>query len=267
MNPMDNAESLEAKEGGFQRTDFTSQEPHLPQETLKTPEIRKLIWRANLNFQVKDVDASTSSILTMSDLHGGTISDMQMTSNGYRIANKITLRVPNNKFQELIKSIKGESIYMDEATISSEDVTEEYVDIESRLASKREVRDRYIEILRTRTGTIDEVLAAEEAIRKITEEIEAKEGRLRFLKDRVSFSTITLSIYQKVDFKAAPMVYEKPYSEEMSESFGSGWGAIKSIFLGLILLWPILLPIIALAIWKRKAIGKFLSLKKTEKTS
>lgn len=267
LAPAESSKQMESQDESYQFNKIQSIGTSSSQETLKTLEVRKLIWRANLNFQVKNVDEATSSILAMSDKHGGTISDMQMTSNAYQTVNKITLRVPNSEFQTLIQSIKGEAIYLDEASISSEDVTEEYVDIESRLAAKRDVRDRYIEILRTRTGTIEEVIAAEEAIRKITEEIEAKEGRLRFLKDRVSFSTITLSIYQKVDFKTAPTVYEKPYSEEVGESFGSGWGAIKTLFLGIILLWPLLLPVLILAIWKRKALRKAFSIRKTEKKS
>ena len=263
--PSERTEQHQIKEGGFEHNKTETSTTNQTTENLKSPEIRKLIWTATLNFQVKNVEETTSSILAMSKKHSGIISDMQMTSNSYRIGNQITIRVPNAEFQTIIQSIKGESIYLDEVSINSKDVTEEYVDIESRLASKRTVRDRYIDILRTRTGTIEDVIAAEEAIRKITEEIEAKEGRLRFLKDRISFSTITLNIYQKVDFKIAPTIYEKPYSEEIGESFKSGWDAIKSLFLGVVLLWPILLPILIILIWKRKTIKNAFSFKNTKK--
>ena len=259
-----------AAEGGFEKVLNSSFEqetgPGLienqQENTLKTPVDRKLIWTGDLRFQVKDVDESTNKITQLSEKYGGFIADMQMTSNPSHISNQITIRIGNDKFQSLIQSIKGESLFLDRANISSDDVTEEYVDIESRLKTKREVRERYIEILRKSTGDISDVLEAEEAIRKITEEIEAKEGRLRYLKDRIAFSTITVDIYQKVDFQAAPTIYEKPYSEEMGESFSSGWGAIKSLLLGLILIWPIVLVLLILGIWKRKQIRALFASKK-----
>ena len=234
---------------------MTEETESLPESNTDVPRIdakRKLIWTADMRFQVKNVDKSTSHINELCQKHGAVISDMQMTTNPSNISNIITLRVPNEKFQKLVLDIKGESIFLDRANISSNDVTEEYVDIESRLASKKEVRDRYIEILRNNTGSIGDVLEAEEAIRKITEEIEAKEGRLRYLKDQVAYSTISIQIYQKVDYQESPTIYEKPYSEEMGDSFNTGWGAIKIIMLALIRIWPILLILTVLFVWKRK---------------
>jgi hypothetical protein len=155
-----------------------------------------------------------------------------------------------------VSAIKGQSIFMDRSDISSQDVTEEFVDIEARLKAKREVRDRYIEVLKTKTGTVKDIIEAEEAIRVITEEIEAKEGRLRYLNDRVDLSTVTLTMYEKVKYVGEPERFEKDYSDDVSESFGDGWKVVKAIFLGFVTIWPILLiGLIALLVWKRKKIG------------
>lgn len=216
------------------------------------PTERKLIWTADLKFQVKDVDLSTERIQDLCTKNNGAVTAMELTSNPTNVSNMITIRVNNEYFHELVSALKGESIFTDRANVNSNDVTEEYVDIESRLKTKREVRERYVQILRTNTGTISEVIEAEEAIRKITEEIEAKEGRLRYLKDQVAYSTIDVQVYQKVDYIAQPTVYEKPYSEEMGDAFSSGWGEIKAIFIGLVTIWPILLLIFAVSFWKRR---------------
>ncbi len=221
----------------------------------KTPENRKLIWTADLEFQVKDVDVSTEKINALSEKYDGFVSDMMLSNNRYRISNTITVRVPNNNFQKFISAIKGEALFMDRADISSDDVTEEYVDIQARLKAKREVRDRYIEVLKTKAGTVKDIIEAEEAIRVITEEIEAKEGRLRYLNDRVDLSTVTITMYEKVEYVDSPERYEKSYSDEVGDSFGTGWEAVKIILLGFISVWPlILLGLIALMIWKRKRI-------------
>lgn len=230
----------------------------LEQKAAEKQENRKLIWRADLEFQVKNVSQSTEEIIALSNKYKGFVSDMSMSNDSYRISNTITIRVPNGQFQKFVSAIKGESIFMDRADISSEDVTEEFVDIEARLKTKREVRDRYIEVLQTKTGTVSDIIEAEEAIRVITEEIEAKEGRLRYLNDRVDLSTVTLTMYEKVKFTDAPERFEKDYSDEVGESFGTGWKAIKVIFLGFISIWPVLLVgLITLGIWKRKRIARF----------
>ncbi|MCJ8289822.1 MAG: DUF4349 domain-containing protein [Crocinitomicaceae bacterium] len=250
----DRAQSESKVSKSFDSTE-ASYQPNLKRGKEQVHENRKLIWTADLEFQVKSVDKSTEEINALSAKYGGFVSDMNLSNNTYRISNTITVRIPNSKFQLFVSAIKGESIFMDRADISSEDVTEEFVDIEARLKAKRAVRDRYIEVLKTKTGSVKDIIEAEEAIRVITEEIEAKEGRLRFLNNRVDLSTVTINMYEKVKYVDSPERFEKNYSDEVGESFGTGWQAVKVILLGFISIWPLLFAgLIALGIWKRKKI-------------
>ena len=214
---------------------------------------RKLIWNANLQFEVKDVDVSSSRIRRMCDKNGAYISDMNRTAYNYEVKNEITIRVNNQKFHELVESIKVESIKMEIASINSDDITEEFVDLESRLKTKRDARERYIAILRNKTGTIEDVIAAEEAIRNITEEIEAKEGRLRYLQNQVDYSTITLILTQKLPHNnIATADPENTFGNRAQSAFGSGWNFIKNLTLGLIAIWPLLLIFGSLIYFKRR---------------
>ena len=226
---------------------------------LAIPKERKIIWNANLDFQVTDVDKSTDKISEMVTVKGGFVSGMDVTHQHNEISNNIIIRIGNDQFHSLIKSLKGESIFTKKIEIKSDDVTEDFVDIQSRLKTKKEVRKRYIDILRNKTGDIKDVLAAEDAIRVITEEIEAQEGRLRYLTDKVDFSTITIRIYQEVDYKTEPVVYAKPFSEKMTDGFANGWSAITAIFLALITIWPLTLLLVLFLIWKRKWIRRLIS--------
>ena len=243
----------QAKSLEMERDDASGQVEYKQNKRLEN---RKLIWTADLEFQVKNVNVSTEEINKLSEKYDGFVSDMMLSNNSHRITNTITVRVPNSKFQKFISAIKGQSIFMDRSDISSQDVTEEFVDIQARLKAKREVRDRYIEVLKTKTGSVKDIIEAEEAIRVITEEIEAKEGRLRYLNDRVDLSTVTITMYEKVKFTDAPERFEKDYSDDVSESFGTGWEAVKVILLGFISIWPLLIVgLITLTIWKRKKIA------------
>lgn len=219
---------------------------------------RKMIWKADLEFRVKNLDKSFNTLRTLCTKHSGYISDMERTQQSYEISSYVTVRVANDHFHDLVAAIKGESEHLDVARITSEDVTEEYLDTENRLQTKRKARERYIEILRSKTGTIEEVIQAEDAIRRITEEIEAKEGRLRYLSDQMKFSTISIRMYKPIEAQEGYIAETDTYGDQAQESFSAGWSFIKGFGLALIAIWPLLLILGALIVWKRKWIrGKF----------
>ncbi len=227
--------------------------PDAPKENLTTD--RKIIWYGHLVFAVDNINTSFDKIRKLCKTHSGYISDMERTASDDEISNEITIRVNSEHFHDLVQAIKGQSIHLDVASVNSEDVTEEFVDIRNRLKTKRNARERYIEILRTKTGTIQDVIEAEDAIRRITEEIEAKEGRLRYLNDQLNFSTITIRMYKTL----SPKVYAKTaitYTDRTQNAFASGWNFIKEFTLVMIRLWPLLLVLGAIFLWKRKWLVK-----------
>lgn len=234
-------------------------------ESIKTnniniPSNRKLIWEGNLELEVKDVDLATKNITDICNNQQAYISDMNLKNGNYQISNSITIKVKNENFNKLINQIKGNSINVKKLEISSNDVTEEYIDIESRLKTKKEVRDRYIEILHKNTSKIADVIDAEESIRVITEEIEAKEGRLRFLKDKVNYSTINILLFQDIDISVSQKSLEPPFYSEVLDAVKNGWSIITNVFIGLLNIWPIFILLI-IGIWKRKWLKKVFGFK------
>jgi len=213
-------------------------------------DVHKFIWDADLNYQVENVDKATEEIQSWCAKEGAFVSNMRFSSDLGSYSNYMEIRVENKDFHKLVKRFRKQAKFVDNFEITSQDVTEEFVDIESRLNTKRDVRDRYIEVLRNKATNVQEILAAEQAIRVITEEIEAIEGRLRYLNDQVSFSTIRLTMYQKVNYKEQPSLYEKSYGDELSDGLSESWGAIKALFLFIVILWPLWLVLIVL-LWKR----------------
>ncbi|MEM6772262.1 MAG: DUF4349 domain-containing protein, partial [Bacteroidota bacterium] len=121
------------------------------------------------------------------------------------------------------------------------DVTAEWLDLESRLQTKRDVRDRYIAILRNQAKKVEDILNAEDKIRVITEEIEAKEGRLRYLRDQVSLSTLTLELYETREYRDVGPVTKRSFGSELIAALANGWELVRMLVLGLISIWPLLL--------------------------
>lgn len=202
---------------------------------------RKIIKTADIRFQVKDLKASTQRIETLAKQYNGLITNMNQTNSNYSINNYLSIRIPSEQLDTFIAAMEVESIFTDYTRIQSQDVTEEYLDINTRLATKKAVRDRYVEILRNKAKTVKDILAAEDKIRIIQEEIEAAEGRLNYLKNKTELSTINIEIYQEVAYVKSPTVYKKPYFTKLKEGFINGWDLVQDITIGLVSIWPILI--------------------------
>jgi hypothetical protein len=217
---------------------------------INTPTKRKIIWTGNMEMEVENVEQSIDFINAIGKKYDAFTSKMNMYSSSNRISADISLRVESAYFSDFINDLKRGALHLDKIEIKSSDVTEEFIDIQSRLKTKREVRDRYITILKTKTGSVKDVLEAEDKIRVITEEIEAKEGRLRYLQDKVKHSTINVYIYKSID-EELPLIKEDSYAKKVWDALKTGWNVLSEAFLALLHIWPLLL-LFGFIIWKRK---------------
>jgi len=199
----------------------------------------KIIRNAHYRFQAKSVKESTDAIEKAVVIHHAYIASSSLSLQGSLLEGKMTIRVRSEYFQDLLKQIDQEALFVNFKNISTEDVSKQFVDLESRLKTKREVEARYMEILRKRAGTIEELFEAEKQIGALHEEIEATVSRLNFLKDQVSYSTITLEFYQTVSEVAA--VEEEPILGQFDEAFATGFAGIVNVLISLAYIWPLII--------------------------
>lgn len=214
---------------------------------------KKIIHTADIRFRVNDLKVATAGTKAKVKSIGGYISNSSERREGGNLENTLTIRIPFQKFDTFLTDAEKESIYTDYKNVSAEDVTAEYVDNSLRIKSKQKVFDRYLELLK-QAKNVQEIMAVEENIRVIREEIEAKEGRQKFLDDQVTYSTITLTIYQVTESISAP---DEPFYTRIWHNFRDGWGSVFNNIIGVFYLIPYLL-IMALAIyfirrwWKKR---------------
>lgn len=249
-----------------------SQQPNSkpePDQTLEDPvQIpRQIIKTAEYRIQVKDVNKSAQQAQELAARYGGIVTNAELNNSSYEITNRMTIRVPVGRFDSLLNDLGQDALFTQYKRINSQDVTEEYVDISIRLQTKKEVRDRYVDILRNKAKTVEDVLKAEEQIRVIQEEIEAQEGRLRYLQSQVAMSTIHLELFQEIAYHPEPSVYHRSFGSKLLESLEDGWNLLQELVLLLIRIWPLLL-IGGLIWWRRRWIiqrgGAWMQRKKKE---
>lgn len=153
---------------------------------------RKVIKEGEIRFETSSIEDTKQSISQAVQDINGYISKDDVYSSNNEIENRLVVRIPYNEFDEFLNRITKDISKLDSKTINVLDVTEEYIDISARLQTKKDIEARYKELLK-QARNVEEILAIEKEIGKLREEIESVEGRLRYLKDRIGFSTITLT--------------------------------------------------------------------------
>lgn len=216
-------------------------------ETAKLTE-QKIIKRGNLRFQTSDLDKTYHQIDDAVKKYKAQVqSDTEGT--GYRsLFRSLTIRVPSKDFENLVQEVSTGVAYFDTKEIYSEDVTEQYIDIQARLKAKTELENRYLDLLQKATK-VSEILEIEKELSVIREEIEAKQGQLNYLQSRVSMSTLHIYFYKQT----ADTGITISYGSKMWNAIKSGIEAISSFFLGLLHIWPfIILSIVAFYVIRKR---------------
>lgn len=211
-------------------------------QNVKTPKPlvkknQKIIKTADVRFQVKNLAKSIAKIQAMIRKHQGYVSSAKQDRHYRLLQSNIIVRVESDKFEDLLDEMTQESIFLDHKNVKADDVTEEFMDIQTRLKTKRAVEKRYLDILE-KARTIEEILKVENQLRVIREEIEAKEGRLKFLTDQINYSTINMEIYQRIEATQAP---SDSFITKIGRGFKAGWQGILSFIINLAYTWPLLL--------------------------
>ncbi|SDJ86147.1 protein of unknown function [Catalinimonas alkaloidigena] len=240
---------------------------------------RKIIRTATLHLDVDHAAQRSRQIDSLAQTHGGYVghSEQQQTSvytrqsphtrdsvrvvTGTRSSIRVVVRVPADHYAAVLQALEQLATRVTYRATDTQDVSEEFVDLEARLRTKREVEERYIDILRKQATQVEDILAAEDKLRKIREEIEVAEGRLRYLQHQVGFSTIQLELQEPVRETihyafVVPTTEPAPeffFTAHLADGLRAGWQGILYALVGLSYAWPLLVLAFGVAAlrWQR----------------
>ncbi len=213
----------------------------------------KIIKNASLRLQVESYAAGLKQVKQIVSQFGGAISAENENNSQYRLENNMSIRVPAQQFDTLVNQLLTIAMYVENKQINTEDVTEQYVDIEARMNAKKQVEARYLDILK-KAVKIEEILSVERQLGLIREEIESAQGKLKYFDNRVQFSTINLNLYQQLDYTAPGP--NRSLIGRVQEAFLNGWYGLIEFLVGIVYIWPFLLIASALIFlisrWRKK---------------
>ena len=155
---------------------------------------RQIIYTARLNLIVEEFDGVPEMVNKLASRHSGFIADSTLEgSGGSPRSGTWTIRVPVRQYGTFLDAAKALGEFQS-LTTESQEVTAEYYDVKARISNKQLHEKRLLELLEKGTGKLEDILAVEDQLARVREEVERMQGRMRVLKDLTAFSTITLSV-------------------------------------------------------------------------
>jgi len=223
---------------------------------------QKIIKNGNLSFETTDLEKTTAQIYELVKKYKAQIqSDTEGKNYKTSYYKNILIRIDSDKFESLLEDISKDVSYFDNKEISSQDVTEQYIDIQSRIKTKKELENRYLELLKKATK-VSEMIDIEKNLSKIREEIEAQQGRLNYLQNQISQSTLRIYFYKKTSDTGVT----NSYGSKIINAFSSGFNSLSSLFLAFLKSWHVIL-ILVICYWLYKKRKKNKQNKKNEISS
>ncbi|WP_030663321.1 DUF4349 domain-containing protein [Streptomyces cellulosae] len=201
-----------------------------------------IIRTASLTVQVKDVPKALDQARSTTENAGGYIGDESTTRDGEgRERTRVVLRVPVDRYDAVMADLQGAGKLL-ERTAKAQDVTDQVVDVDSRITSQRASVARVRELM-DRATKLSDVVTLEGELSRRQSDLEALEAQQASLKDRTSLATITLSLAETPVKKAA----KEDDDPGFVDALAGGWDAFVTMLRWLAVAVGAVLPFVAVA--------------------
>jgi len=210
-------------------------------------EDRLVVQESNLSLMVKEVAEVQKEIIQKSESLGGYLvsSFLSHPEEKESASGTVTVRVPQEKFQEALNAFRGLAVKLVEERLSGQDVTDEYVDLEARLATLLQTKGK-LEVIMAKAEKIPDILQIQRELTNLQRQIDSLKGRQQFLEKNAQLVRIT--VYLSADEISLPYSPSQSWRPKVIFKL-----AIRSLIaatrkLGTMLIWVVVYAIIWLPI-------------------
>jgi hypothetical protein len=231
-------------EGGWDSAESNQNYTSVPAE-----QERMIVRNGNMSLVVEDISQTVEDITQMSLAFGGYVVSSYISGEEEDMRGWITFRVPDDKFETALEQLRDMAVRVETEQTSSQDVTEEYIDLQARLGNAEATEQQYLALL-DKAEEIEDILDIYDYLSRIRSEIEQLKGRIQYLEQTTSTSLIEVSL------------------EPEKAVVGDGWSALDVLkaaarglvtagkVLGTIAIWvlifiPIWGTILGIILWRR----------------
>lgn len=259
------------QEGDTARFDArTESEPHSPvmqqvslnqadqSQTISEAVARKIIRDGNLTLEVASPGDAQRKVTSIAESAGGFVVTSEAKRHGSADASRqalevtLVVRVPATQFGPVMDQIRAIGTHVVQEKITGQDVTEEFIDLQARIKTQTALEGQFLEIMK-RASKVEDALEVQRQIAEVRTEIEKLEGRKRFLENRASLSTITVTLNEP----NAIVVSSSGFGRSIKEAVRDAVAIAGEIVLFLIRFIIVMIPIFLLLILPIGLIARF----------
>ncbi|HEV2672135.1 MAG TPA: DUF4349 domain-containing protein [Gemmatimonadales bacterium] len=204
-----------------------------------------LIRTATASIEVDSLEVAIEHTKQLAARVGGFVANSSVEAGKNRVRSAtLEVKLPAQRFEEGLAGLKPIG-KLESVNVAAEDVGEEFVDVTARMENARRLERRLIELLANRTGKLKDVLAVEESLARVREEIERHEGRIRYLNAHTAMSTLSVTVHEPF-----PIVGTAGKSV-MGEAFTQAWRNFVVLLAFVVQSLGVVLPlaVVAIAAW------------------
>ena len=234
-----------------------SMPPPAPEEVhkagaLPSTEERMIVRTGEISLVVEEVVDARDEIAQLAVRLGGYVVSSRISGEEQDMRGRISIRVPDEKFELALAELRNLAVRVTAESTSSEDITEQYIDLKARLKNAEATESQYLALLEKATD-VEDILSIYERLSRVRSEIEQIKGRMQYLERTSSMSLISVNL--------KPVATAKPLVR-------AGWSALEALksavrgiviagqTLGVIAIWliifiPIWGTILGIIYWRR----------------
>ncbi len=166
-------------------------------------EKRVIIYTGNVALVVKDTEESVQAITKLVEAQGGYVSGSNVYQSGEVLRGTVSVRVPAERYPQVMEGLRGLAQRVESENASTQDVTEEFTDLQARKTNLERTETALQNLLseRERTGSTSDILEVYRELTDVRGQIEQIEGRLRYLANQSALSTITIELIPDVVYQ------------------------------------------------------------------
>lgn len=214
----------------------------------------KIIKDGRVVVEVNDLEKAKAQVDSTLVAFNAYYENENYQAQTYRSTYHLMIRIPSENFEKLLAQVESGNGKVIEKNIAARDVTDEYVDVAIRLNNNRNYLNRYQALLK-KANSIKDILAIQEKTRKIEEEIDSRTGRLKYIDDKVKFSTLRLELFQKLEVTRVKKA--RNFGAQFIAAISDGFDAFLDFLLFLVGIWPFVLILAGLWFFRRRIGWRF----------
>jgi hypothetical protein len=189
---------------------------------------RRIIYEAKLELEVDALGDFEVRLPGWIRDHGGYLAEARTDrSPGRRPTGRWIARIPVERFEAFLAAV-GDAGYARRLNQTSQEVTQEYVDLEARIVNAKRLEERLVKLLESTRGELAEVITVEKELARARGELEQLEGRRRLLDHRTSLSTVTIEVQER-DPYVAPQAPESSLRDRLAGAWNGSVDLLRQV--------------------------------------